>query len=398
MQIRFPALLGTAALLIGMAGCAGGSSAVQTPMIPGASAPLVLHPHATFKTLYDFGSATNDGVYPHGPLVDVSGVLYGVTLHGGAHNDDGTAYSLTTAGVEHVIWSFGQSGDGINPAGALVGVSGTLYGATTRGGASTYGTVFGMTTAGANEHLVHSFSYNQTDGYAPAAGMIVVGGSFYGTTDPGGTHGGGTVYSITGGTEKVVHSFGATGDGSNLLAAVTALNGTLYGTTCCGGLHGDGTVFSLTPSGTEKVLHSFNKTGDGWHPAGDLVALNGTLYGTTQFGGTNGSGIVFSITPSGTYKVLYNFGKAPDAVGPEAGLVVDNGLLYGVSDVGGKYGYGAIFSVNTTGTETRVHDFGPGSVGGSNPRADLIAVGTSLYGTTENGGTHGRGTAFSFTP
>ena len=50
-----------------------------------------------------------------------------------------------------------------------------------------------------------------------------------------------------GGTEKVLHSFGNAADGANPAAALIDLNGTLYGTTEDGGLNGVGTVFALTP-------------------------------------------------------------------------------------------------------------------------------------------------------
>lgn len=57
----------------------------------------------------------------------------------------------------------------------------------------------------------------------------------------------GTVYSISRkGVETVLHDF--TGpDGSEPAAPLLRLNGTLYGTTQFGGANNDGTVFSLMP-------------------------------------------------------------------------------------------------------------------------------------------------------
>jgi uncharacterized repeat protein (TIGR03803 family) len=62
-------------------------------------------------------------------------------------------------------------------------------------------------------------------------------------------------------------------------------------------------VFELTPSGTETVLHSFGASGDGLQPVGGLVMdKSGNLYGTTIEGGAyscggSGCGTVFKVTP-----------------------------------------------------------------------------------------------------
>jgi uncharacterized repeat protein (TIGR03803 family) len=45
--------------------------------------------------------------------------------------------------------------------------------------------------------VLHTFSDNGSDGYYPASNLISVNGTLYGTTAYGGTHGYGTVYSIT---------------------------------------------------------------------------------------------------------------------------------------------------------------------------------------------------------
>ena len=59
-----------------------------------------------------------------------------------------------------------------------------------------------------------------------------------------------------------------------------------------------GTVFSITTGGTEKVLHSFGKGTDGSNPYAGLIDVNGTLYGTTVYGGAyDYYGTVFSLKP-----------------------------------------------------------------------------------------------------
>jgi uncharacterized repeat protein (TIGR03803 family) len=151
---------------------------------------------------------------------------------------------------------------------------------------------------------LHSFG-SGSDGRFPQAGLIDVNGTFYGTTDGGGSYpcngfyqGCGTVFSITmNGTEKVLHSFGSGSDGSAPQASLIDVKNTLYGTTSSGGTYGDGTIFSITMNGTEKVLHSFGSGSDGSTPQASLIDVKGSLYGTTGLGGTHGDGTVFSLTP-----------------------------------------------------------------------------------------------------
>ncbi|HEY1866855.1 MAG TPA: hypothetical protein VGG70_01075 [Candidatus Cybelea sp.] len=70
-----------------------------------------------------------------------------------------------------------------------------------------------------------------------------------------------------------------------------------------------------------------------------------------------------AIPPASTsagYRVLHNFGaaKSPDGQQPRAGLIDLNGTLYGTTYVGGAHGfgtglpgYGTVFSIRPDGTE-----------------------------------------------
>ena len=237
----------------------------------------------------------------------------------------------------------------------------------------------------------------------------------YGTTENGGADnrcdgGCGTVFRITrSGREKVLHSFGAGGDGAEPAASLIEVKGTLYGTTIDGGAYscgsygyGCGTVFSITLGGTEKVLYSFRGGPDGNGP-GRLIELKGTLYGTTGAGGAYNRGTVFSITPSGIERVLHSFGAVGDGEGPIDGLIAAKGTLYGTTVYGGAYSCGSgdscgtVFSITPGGTENVLHSFGSGT-DGFIPEAGLINVKGTLYGTTYEGGTLKRGTVFTLTP
>lgn len=128
-------------------------------------------------------------------------------------------------------------------------MNGTLYGTTHEGGTGGVGAVFSISTAG-KEHVLYSFR-NTPDGAYPVYGLTYANGVFYGTTAEGGvaSNSGGTIFSIdtTGKKERVLHSFGGASDGYTPEGTLLYLNGTLYGTTIYGGTFASGTVFKLTP-------------------------------------------------------------------------------------------------------------------------------------------------------
>jgi uncharacterized repeat protein (TIGR03803 family) len=94
------------------------------------------------------------------------------------------------------------------------GTNGNLYGTTSSGGASGYGTVFRITTNGTLTTLV-SFDYN-SNGADPYAGLVQGSdGNFYGTTEYGGANGMGIAFRMTSdGTFTNLFSFAGT-DGAS---------------------------------------------------------------------------------------------------------------------------------------------------------------------------------------
>jgi len=263
----------------------------------GGGAVFAVSTAGTVRVLHGFGGGS-DGTRPYASLIDVNGALYGTTYGGGTHGQ-GTVFSITTSGTEHVLHSFnGDNTDGWNPNASLTDVNGTLYGTTVNGGASGQGTVFSITTSG-SEHVLYSFS-GIPDGGHPSASLIDVNGTLYGTTVLGGTHGDGTIFSMTtSGRESVLHSFsGHPSDGANPHASLIDVKGTLYGTTSSGGANGLGTVFSFGTIGKAQVLHSFTGyPSDGANPNASLIDVKGMLYGTTSFGGTYKRGTAFTLSP-----------------------------------------------------------------------------------------------------
>jgi uncharacterized repeat protein (TIGR03803 family) len=374
---------------------AGGTSSPR--YLPGVDAFWTsVSDAAGYRVLHSF--TNSDGGHPQAKLLDVNGTLYGTTSSGGRVTE-GTVFSITTGGKEITLYSFGTGPhDGYDPLAGLVEVDGTLYGTTNFGGTHDEGTVFSITTGG-KEKVIHSFA-DGADGAQPAAGLLDVKGTLYGTTTQGGANGVGTVFSLTlAGKEKVLHSFGSGSDGSGPVAGLIAVNGTLYGTTSEGGKYYAGTVFSITPSGKEKLLHSFSDNGtDGVEPYAGLVAVKSTLYGTTLDGGplSTGVGTVFSITTSGKEKILHDFGHGSDGYFSQASLLAVKDTLYGTTTEGGKYGAagGTVFSMTLSGKEKVLHSFGKAG-DGTDPSAGVTAIKNQIYGTTVSGGNYDLGTVFA---
>jgi len=371
--------------------------------------------------LYSFKNNGADGNGPGGDLLNVNGTLYGTTESGGTSNV-GTVFSIDpSTGAETVLYSFQNNGeDGTGPNAGLIDVDGTLYGTTAYGGASDVGTVFSIDPSSGAETVLYSFQNNFVDGEVPLGDLIDVNGTLYGTTVFGGdVSGDGTIFSInpSTGVESVLHAFSSEDQGgSNPAAALIDVDGTLYGTASDGGQFGPGVVFSLDLSTDGyAVVYSFQGNGDGDSPQSNLIDINGTLYGTTFAGGSDdpcggsasGCGTVFSVNPStGSESVLYAFGNGGrDGANPIAGLIALKGKLYGTTEGGGAGGVpgcdgkgcGTVFAVDIkTGAEKVLQSFDDED--GTYPFAALIDVDKGLYGTTGAGGTQGEGTVFKIEP
>jgi uncharacterized repeat protein (TIGR03803 family) len=153
---------------------------------------------------------------------------------------------------------------------------------------------------------------------------------------------------------------------------------------------------------TLTVLHSFTSLPDGLTPIGGVIQDQaGNLYGTTARGGTGTQGTVFKIDTSGHETVLHSFVRRPGGLDPEAGLTIDSsGNLYGTTELGGSQGKGTIFKIDPSGNHTVLHSFLCCPPLGKNPVAGLILDGAgNLYGTAQNGGDQSQdGTVFKLSP
>jgi uncharacterized repeat protein (TIGR03803 family) len=262
---------------------------------------------------------------------------------------------------------------------------------------------------------LHLFGSTPNDGYHPMAGLVQGSdGSFYGTTQTGGTGNriNGTVFRISSnGIYTNLHFFaGSPTDGGVPYGwLVQGSDGNFYGTTAFGGSHNSGTVFRISSSGSYTSLYSFgNQPNDGAYSYAGLVqGSDGNFYGTTGRGGlsTNcyaGCGTVFQISLSGAYTNLYSFVGPLDGEWPGGGVVQgSDGNLYGTTALGGTYDSGTVFRISYSGACTNLYSFASQPNDGANPVAVLVQGSDGyFYGTTQNGGTNGSygGTVFRISP
>ncbi len=392
----------------------------------------------TATTLYAF-TGGNDGAEPMGMLRTASGNLFATNQAGGIPkclNSYGCGAIFELAPNSSGTWSGSvvydfplSSLDGGTPYSNLVAdAAGNLYGTTTRGGSSNFGTVFKMSVNAKGmwqSTVLYSFTNANGDGAIPQAGLISdVTGNLYGTTTYGGNKCScGVVFRLSPAshgtwTETVLYGFqpgSNTKDGSEPAASLVSDGaGKLYGTTAIGGESNYGTVFELSPTSSgvwnETILYSFGA--DGVDPTSRVIFdKQGNLYGTVgDVITSHAPGAVYELSPPSvgtqwTETLLYSFTSTTDGENPIGGVVFDAaGNLYGVADYGGPYYVGEIFKLMPTSggtwSKSTVHSFTDVNGDGAFPRAGLIIDGSgNLYGTTEGGGlVSGYGMAFEFSP
>lgn len=309
-----------------------------------------------------------EGYLPQGNLILAGQMLYGAAGAGGT-NGSGTLFAVSTDGsVFTLLHTFeanippgpfpaiNTNSEGFNPN-SLVRDGDTLYGTANDGGTNGFGTIFSIKTNGAGFTVLHTFK--NAEGKNPQSVLLVTNGTIYGTTPVGGSNGVGTVYSVStnGANFRVLHSFtgGSTAQGT-FLNGLLLDGGTLYGTISIGGTNNTGYVFALnTNGGSFTTLHTFGtnelSNPDGVGPEGSLLLVGNTLYGTANLGGAFGNGVVYSVNTNGSdFNTLYAFSKLQSATNldgahPRTGLVLGGASLYGTAYFGGGNANGTIFDL-----------------------------------------------------
>ncbi len=250
-----------------------------------------------FSVLHSFDFT--DGQGPSSGLTLYGNVLYGTTAGGGS-NASGVVFQIALDSLNFgVVYYFTNQEE---PYGGLVASSNLLYGFGRYGGTSSNGVVYRVGLDGTCTRLLN---FDGTNGSSSYATPILAGNTLFGVTYQGGTNGGGNVFRIDtdGGHYTNLFSFEAQGGANTTgaypydMAGLVLSGGTLYGTTSVSGSGGQGTVFQINTDGSGfAILHSFQYS-DGAQP--DVLALSGgTLYGMTSYGirGVSlGDGAIFTL-------------------------------------------------------------------------------------------------------
>jgi uncharacterized repeat protein (TIGR03803 family) len=363
---------------------------------------FTLRLHAQLVTAQHCFTNSPDGANP-GTLVLAGGALYGTTANGGTSNF-GLAFRLGADGTGYsVLYNFSGGTNGATPNDLLL-TGDTLFGTTSAGGKSGYGSVFYLGTNGIGCTTIYNFT-NLPDAEYPLGGLILGGGTLYGTTAAGGSSGSGTVFKLnTNGTGyAVLRSFTNTPDGATPRAGLVLNGATLYGTTEYGGTYGNGTVFKLNTNGTGyTIIYNFSNAPDAQYPCAGLVISSNQLYGTASYGGSHSGGAIFTLNTNGTsYSVLHHFtgptspAANSDGAYPKTGLLLNGTQLYGATVAGGSGRYGTVFQLGTNGSDFLILKNFTNAPDGVNPQGGLVLNSNTLWGTTYLGGAGGNGMAFS---
>ncbi len=363
---------------------------------------------------YPGTSGTIRGRTPYAGLVnDGKGFLWGA-LYGGGTADKGTLFKIeaATGAFTTVIDFTGTSGaaKGSQPQSCPVSDgSDYLWGTTYTGGASDRGTVYKIHRDTGILTTIREFG-DAANGQHPYSTLTPAGNDyFWGTASVGGSTGGGLVYKLektTGALTKMAEFNAATGF-TPAAAPVSDGRGSYWGTTSLGGPSSLGSVYkvqAVTGALTPVVFQDVLPPATGKEGYGTLTEDGqGILWGTTSRGGVGNYGTIFRFDPvTGSLATVIEFtGTTGNVKGaqPFAGMVKDGaGMLWGTTQNGGSGGRGTVFRFNPATTEliTVVTFTGTsGTAKGANPLGGLLDEGDGgLLGTTQNGGAANLGTVF----
>jgi len=364
-------------------------------------AVFVLSINAQCIDLLNFEGIEN-GQNPSGSLISDGTFLYGMTQLGGT-NSKGTIFKIMPDGSGYLkLRDFtGSPDDGSNPLGSLIYDGTYLYGMTKLGGGSDQGTVFKIKPDGSGFLKLINF-YDVPNGQFPMGSLILDGTYLYGMTNIGGAYYKGTIFKLTtdGPGFQRIYDFSGPPNGQLPSGSLISDGTFLYGLTTGGGTHNMGIIFKIKPDGSGYVkLFDFDGTANGQSPTGSLLYDNTFMYGMTQSGGANNKGTVFKIKPDGSgFEKLLDFDGISNGSDPLGSLIYDGTFLYGMTNGGGTHDRGTIFKIKSDGTSyTKLWDFAGSPNDGRNPYlSSLFSDGTYLYGLTFSGGSNDFGEMFRF--
>lgn len=343
----------TTALFRVTRGLAAGLLASWIACLP---SPALANPN--FEVLKIFGDGSggpNGGSNPMSGLTsDASGQIWGTTSQGGLSNF-GTIFKLdpVTKVTTTVVSFTGTTGNalGTSPYGTLLDDGqGFLWGTTLSGGASNKGTVFKVDlSTGEFTTLVEFTGTGAYPGSRPRSGLVSDGqGALWGVTSDGGDDNGGTIYKMdrqTGQFTSVAEFESANPDvGGVAYGALTPDGaGYLWGTTNGGGANNGGSVYKVSiVDGTVSAVVGLPNFSNSYAALTDDGA--GYFWGTTHNAGQSNNGMVYKVhKATGAFTQVQSFPLGNRGINLWAPLVNDGqGHLWGTT-----WGYyGIIFKID----------------------------------------------------
>jgi uncharacterized repeat protein (TIGR03803 family) len=295
-----------------------------------------------FQSVVDFNPL--QVLFPSSLTLGPDGNLYGVSGQGGSKGY-GTLFRVTPAGKVSLLYEFDGHTGAYPSTAPSFGPDGALYGYSA--GGSCCGQIYKLsnpTSSRSNQRIFSALvELSASTGEGLAEPMtLAADGNFYGSMASSGQNNYGTIFRLTpAGVLTVLDSLpGAVGGYSVSSPLVLGPDGALYGTTQAGGTYGGGAIFRLGVDGSLNSLISFDGATTGSKPNGTIVVTaEGNLLGTTTAGGV-GSGVIYQYNLySGAFSVLDTYS---DALNPSLnGLVKgSDGALYTTAN--GATGYSAM--------------------------------------------------------
>jgi uncharacterized repeat protein (TIGR03803 family) len=398
---------------------------------------------ATETVLYSFGAFPTDGTTPEGGLLfDSAGNIYGTTNGGGQYCGDdggcGTVYKLSPnvggGWTETILYNFCTNGDpftcpdGANPfAGLIMDKAGNLYGTTSGGGTSEWGTVFRLSppiggSGNWTETVLWNFGDGADNGVVPLYGKLTMdaAGNIYGTTGASGGQNFGIVFELSPvgdgtyvfsilqsfqGENGAYPAYGVTIDDAGNLYGTTQLGGSA---TCTSASCGYGLVYRLSPSNSkwqETILYKFDGV-TGEHPVSPIsIDQSGDLFGTFEVGGGGTCffgtcGGIFKLVPEaggGGKKYTFYFNDSAAGGSPQTGVAIGaDDIVYGTI---GPFDGDDVYMLQYE-KESVLYEFCslPNCADGYGPSMGTITAREGgLYGVTIEGGEYGSGVVYSLT-
>jgi uncharacterized repeat protein (TIGR03803 family) len=249
----------------------------------------------TYTKKIDFDSANGYSSFGGSSLIQASsGKLFGVTSNGGA-NDKGVIFEYDFSSNTYTKKIDLDNANGSIPLGSLMQASNSkLYGMTRDGGANNTGVIFEYDYS--TNTYTKKIDLSNANGGSPRGSLMQASnGKLYGVTSSGGANARGVIFEYDYSTNTYIKKIDLSiANGGNPRGPLMqASNGKLYGTTNFGGTTGGGgVIFEYDySSNTYTKKWDFNSTTNGYLPDGALIqASNGKLYGTTFGGGIGGLG------------------------------------------------------------------------------------------------------------